>query len=242
MDGTTTGEQSKVQAAKDETKAQVRAVAETAGEQTRHVIADVTDEMKAQVSDQKGRLAQTVRRIGDELDQAAQNSEGMVASIAGQAATTSRDISSWIETHELQDVMTEAEDFARRRPVLFLAGAAALGFLVGRATRSAVSAARDNGARNQTIDLRQQGVGAMGPQGYSMPPAMGDPIQAADPHLTGDVVVDEVLLVERSGPLPQRGYDPESAYPNNDQPVDVGEVLPESGTTLGQGRRAGGPA
>lgn len=237
MDPTSTGtehtEQSKVQVAKEEAAAQAQSVAQTATEQTRSAVSSVTEEVKAQLSEQQTRLAATVRHIGDELEQASQGSSGTVADLAERAAHTSHDASRWLETHDARDVMDSIEEFARRRPGVFLLGAAALGLLVGRVTRSAVAARRNHGGAEQTIDLRGQEMA-------SVPPLMGESIQASDPHLTGEVVVDEVLLVESSGPLQQRGYDPESAYPNNDQPVDPGEVLPEPGTRIGQGRRERG--
>lgn len=229
----TTQTESKMQTAKEEAVAQVRSVAETATEQTRNVVADVTDEMKSQLSDQKGRLASSIREIGEELEQAAQGSSGTVADLAGQAASTTHDISRWIDTHDARDVLGEIEDFARQRPVLFVAGAAALGFLVGRVTRNAVAVARDDSRGKETIDLRQTPD-----PGLAMPVA-GTSVQASDPHLTGEPV-DEGLLGESSGPLQQRGYDPQSAYPQNDQPIEVGEVLPETGASIGQGRREEG--
>lgn len=210
MDATTTDEQSKIQTAKDEAATQVRSVAETAGEQTKHVVSDVADEVKSQLGDQKTKLASSIREIGDELEQAAQGSTGTVAGIAGQAADTTRQISSWIENHDARDVLGEIEDFARQRPVAFVLGAAALGFLVGRVTRNAVASARDNAG--PTIDIRQPA-----PQ-----PVAGT---AVTPHLTGQPT-DEAILGGPSGPL-QRGVDGGN--------VEVGDVLPGVDTTVGRG-------
>lgn len=203
-------EQSKIQTAKDEALEQARSVASTAGEQTKQVVSDVADEVKGQLGDQKTKLASSIREISDELDQAAQNSSGTVAGIAGQAADTSRQISSWIDNHDARDVLGEIEDFARRRPVTFVLGAAALGFLVGRVTRSAVASARDN--VSPTIDLRK-------------PQPQETPI-SAEPHLTGEPA-DEAILGEPTGPL-QRGFEAGE--------VEVGEVLPGVDTTAGRGQ------
>jgi gas vesicle protein len=222
VDATTANsEKSKVQTAKEEAVAQVRSVAETAGEQTRNVASDIGEEMKAQLGEQKGRLASSIREIGDELEQAAQGSSGTVAGLAGQAAQTTRDVSRWIETHEPRDVLAEIEGFARQRPVLFVAGAAALGVLVGRVTRNAVAVARDTSS-GQTVDLRQA---TAEPGGTSLHPV---------PHLTGEPV-DEAILGASAGPLQQRGM-------AADEPIVPGDVLPEAGPAIGQGRQAGGPA
>ncbi len=235
MTSTNETDQSTVTQAKEEAVNQARSVAQTATEQTKHVAADVADEVKSQLSEQKSRLASTIREIGDELDQTAQSSQGTVANIAGEAASRTRQLSSWIDTHEPRDVLAEVEDFARQRPVMFVLGAAALGFLVGRVTRSAVSVARDNTAgRSDTIDLREAnlpGMPVMEPEGASMQPAVGIPVE---PHLTGERTD---VLAESTGPLQQRGFDAESAYPKSDQPVEVADVLPQTGTNIGQVRR-----
>lgn len=237
MTSTPETDRSTVQAAKDETASQVRSVASTATEQTKSVASDVAGEVKTQLSQQKSKLASTIREIGDELDKTAASQQGTVASLVGEAADRSRQVSQWIDTHEPRDVLAEVEDFARERPVMFVLGAAALGFLVGRVTRSAVSVARDGTATSGsegTIDLREAnlpGMPVMEPEGASMQPAVGIP---SEPHLTGEPTD---TLAKDTGPLQQRGYDPESAYPKNDQPIGVGETLPETGTSIGQVRR-----
>lgn len=231
-----TTEQSTVQAAKEQAKEQVHNVAATASEQTRNVMSDVVDEVQGQVGDQKAKLAGTIREIGDELDRTAQNGQGTVADLAGQAADRTRQLSTWIDTHEPRDVLYEIEDFARERPVLFVLGAATLGFLVGRVTRSAVSAAReDSPTPSSTIDLREANLPGipMEPEGASMQPAVGIP---AEPHFTGESP-DVERLADSAGPLQQRAFDAESAYPKNDQPIGVGDELPEPGTSIGQGPR-----
>lgn len=230
-----TTEQSTVQAATEQAKEQAQNIAHTATQQTRNVVSDVTDEVSAQVSAQKAKLAASIRDIGDELEQTAQNGNGTVANLAGEAAERTRQISSWIDTHEPRDVLAEIEDFARQRPVMFVLGAATLGFLVGRVTRGAVSAARDNSSQpSNTIDLRETnlpGMPLMEPEGASMQPAYGIPVE---PHLTGQPTD---LLAEDTGPLQRRAHDEQSAYPNSDQPVETGDVLPSTGTSIGQVRR-----
>lgn len=225
MTSTTGTDQSTVQQAKDEAAQQAHSVAQTAADETRHAASDVANEVKNQISEQKRRLTTAIRGVSDELDQTAQSSHGTVASIAGEAASRTRQLSDWIDTHEPRDVLAEVEDFARHRPVIFILGAATLGFLVGRVTRSAVSSARNSDG--ETIDLRE----ATPPAVPMEPgPVVGVP---SEPHLTGE---STDVLAESTGPLQQRAYDRQSAYPKSDQPV-VGEVLPETGTPIGRVRR-----
>jgi len=60
--------------------------------------------------------------------------------LAQEAARRGGEISHWLDTHEPADVLQEVKRFARRRPVAFLALAAAAGVVAGRVTRGAVAA------------------------------------------------------------------------------------------------------
>lgn len=118
---------------------QARAVADTARQETHDVMEQVGTEVRQQVDHQKDRLAQGLRGLSDELSDVAQQRSGTLATVADDAAGRTRDASDWIEHHEPQDVIAAIEDFARRRPMAFLAGAAAAGVLVGRLTRGMTS-------------------------------------------------------------------------------------------------------
>jgi ElaB/YqjD/DUF883 family membrane-anchored ribosome-binding protein len=135
-----------------EAKGQVRSVAQTAGQQTRGLLSGVGHEVSSEVESQKGRLAQMLRELSDELEQAAgrtEGADGRVATFAGEAATRTREASSWIESHQARDLVDSVSDFARRRPMLFIAGSAIAGLVVGRLTRGMVDAARDQGDGQQ---------------------------------------------------------------------------------------------
>ncbi len=212
---------------------QIRAVADTAKEQTRDVMGDIAGEVNHQVHEQKDRLAAALREVGDELERTSATGNGRVAGLAGEASGHTREIAGWIESHEPGDMVRAVEDFARRRPMLFLAGAAAAGLVVGRITRSAMTSKPSRSVSSTPTVTPVSGgdvpaTGALSTGRTS--------VQASDPHLTGGPS-DESLLGESSGPLSQRAYDPESSYPNNDQPVvEVGEELPQAGVRIGQGR------
>jgi hypothetical protein len=60
--------------------------------------------------------------------------------LAQEAARRGGEIAHWLDTHEPADVLDEVKRFARRRPVAFLALAAAAGVVAGRVTRGAVAA------------------------------------------------------------------------------------------------------
>ncbi len=212
---------------------QIRAVADTTKEQTRNVMADIAGEVNHQVHEQKDRLAATLREVGDELERTSATGDGRVAGLAGEASGRTREIASWIEGHEPGDMVRAVEDFARRRPMLFLAGAAAAGLVVGRITRSAMSS---KPTPNTSTPMITPVSGGDFPATGALSSPGGTSVHASDPHLTGGAS-DEALLGEASGPLSKRAYDPQSAYPSNDQPVvEVGEELPQAGVRIGQGR------
>ena len=60
--------------------------------------------------------------------------------LAQEASRRVGEISHWLDTHEPADLLDEVKRFARRRPVAFLALAAAAGVAAGRVTRGAVAA------------------------------------------------------------------------------------------------------
>ena len=82
------------------------------------------DATRAPLADALEGAATTVRRQAptniSNLDTIAFRTAGALGTAAG-----------YIRTHDVQEMMADAEDAARRNPVPSLAGAAALGFLLG---------------------------------------------------------------------------------------------------------------
>jgi hypothetical protein len=69
---------------------------------------------------------------------------GMVPEVARQASERTRAVASWLAEREPGDLLAEVRTFARRKPGLFLAGAALAGVVVGRLTRGAIAAQSDD--------------------------------------------------------------------------------------------------
>ena len=65
---------------------------------------------------------------------------GPMTDLAHEASRRVGEISHWLDNHEPADLLDEVKRFARRRPVAFLAIAAAAGVVAGRVTRGAVAA------------------------------------------------------------------------------------------------------
>jgi hypothetical protein len=93
------------------------------------------------------RLNGQLSRAGDMLDQVAaairQGGDQVrgdmpdVASFTETAAGKVEEASTFLRSHDLDDIVREAESFARRQPVVFIGGALALGLLASRFLKAA---------------------------------------------------------------------------------------------------------
>ena len=127
---------------KDVAKSEVSNVASEAKYQARNLVDQTRSELRDQASNQQSQLASTLNSWASELGSMASKSEesGPMADLAHEAARRGGEIAHWLDTHEPADVLDEVKRFARRRPVAFLALAAAAGVVAGRVTRGAVAA------------------------------------------------------------------------------------------------------
>jgi len=76
--------------------------------------------------------AQALRHAGDDLRQ----TNGMVAGFVDGAAGQVDNAAQYLRGHSVNDLMTEAEDLARRNSTVFLGGAFVLGILAARFLKS----------------------------------------------------------------------------------------------------------
>ena len=127
---------------KDVAKSEVSNVATEAKYQTRNLVDQTRSQLRGQVNNQQSQLASKVHGLASELGSMASKSDesGPMTDLAQEAARRGGEIAHWLETHEPADVLEEVKRFARRRPVAFLALAAAAGVVAGRVTRGAVAA------------------------------------------------------------------------------------------------------
>lgn len=132
-------------------------VAETAKEESRRVAGETTrqartlyhatrEELRSQAGDQQKRAVGGIRSVGSELRSMAEagGQEGPVGGYARQAASKIDQVADWLESREPGALITEVKDYARRNPGTFLAGAAILGVIAGRVTRSVAAEVSDS--------------------------------------------------------------------------------------------------
>ncbi|MEU6428690.1 hypothetical protein ABZ860_22590 [Microbispora sp. NPDC046973] len=121
---------------------QARTVAHEAREQTRHVLHQLRRHTDEQARHQSRRAADTIRQWTGELEAIGDNAkpDSPMRGVVQQVAEQGHRAADYLETEGLQGAVRDVQDFARRRPGLFLAGALVAGFLVGRAVKAVASA------------------------------------------------------------------------------------------------------
>ena len=114
-----------------------------AGTQAKNLLGEARTQLTDQAATQQNNLATWISSIVDELDGMVDRSEsgdnaqqsGAATSLVRQVSSRARSAATWLEDHEPADLLTETSRFARQRPGMFLALAAAGGLVVGRLTR-----------------------------------------------------------------------------------------------------------
>lgn len=107
----------------------VREEAQGFASDLRDAARNLMDEQKARMADLAQGFAHALRRSADAF---AEEGGTVVARVAGRVADQVDDLSETVRNHDWRDMRTRIETAARRRPELFLAGAVAAGFFVGR--------------------------------------------------------------------------------------------------------------
>jgi len=100
--------------------------------------ASTFDEKKSDISGGLSSVAGSVRTVSQNLRSSdAQNAiTTTTAKYTDTAARKLEGIANYFETHDMRQMMRDTEDFARRNPLVFLGGAAALGLLAARFLKS----------------------------------------------------------------------------------------------------------
>lgn len=135
------------------------------------VVEQAQQTAEVQLSSQKDQAASTLHSLAESIREGGhrmRDEQPQVASFAEQAAERVDQASRYVREHEVRDFVREAENFARREPLIFLGGAFALGFLAARFLKaSSPSGGRSSqsGGRGQR-DWYAVGPGHAGGSGY----------------------------------------------------------------------------
>lgn len=155
-------------------KTEATEVLRDAGQQAKEVWNQARAELTSQSSAQQQRAASGLSNLSSELREMSQGGQhsGVASDLAGQAADKADQLATWLQNNEPADIINEAKAFARRQPGLFLAGAAVVGLLAGRLTRSLADDHRDDGADTASADRRDTGLPSGNPDAYARPAGM----------------------------------------------------------------------
>ncbi|MEU2351132.1 hypothetical protein [Modestobacter sp. NPDC049651] len=168
----TTGTPSTTDVAKDEarnvgqTAAQAGSqVASTAADQAKQVTTETKRQAQDLVAQGRSQLQEQARtgqqRAGQGLSEIAQQLRTMVegggqtpsgpaADLVRQAGDKVEQVAGWLQNREPGDLVNEVRAYARRRPGMFLLGAAVAGVVAGRLTGGVVSAHKDSNSSGGT--------------------------------------------------------------------------------------------
>lgn len=117
--------------------------------QVREMLAETQGQLQQQADAQANRLAGVLSQVGGQavaLASGRPEQAGPLVEYAEQAANWLDSAASHIEERGLEGLATDVVDFARRRPAVFLAGAAVVGFGVGRLVRSGAVSSNGDGS------------------------------------------------------------------------------------------------
>lgn len=175
-----------------------RDVKDETARQARDLLGEARGHLSQQASEQHQNVVTNLRSLSSELGSMHTDQPGIASELVGQARTRVEDVADWLERRQPGDLVDELRNFARRRPGVFLLGAAVAGVAVGRLTRGAVAAHSDDGGsttsgvsgpaagyEEPTGDLYAVGATPTTPHdptggppyaGYSTPREFGEPV------------------------------------------------------------------
>jgi hypothetical protein len=126
------------QRVKETAKEQAGAVKQEATAQAQNLLGQLRSDLRDQVAPQQERIASSVRSVSDEINALSRGEKpetdfvtGLLGSVSGRVDS----VAASLENKDAQDLLQDVRRFAARRPGTFLALAAGIGLLAGRATR-----------------------------------------------------------------------------------------------------------
>ena len=200
----------------------VDTVREKVRSQTQDVVASVQDFVDSQdlgpITEVAEDLGRRAREVGQEITDRAQRAGSRLGSQPSRWEV-------WFDSTP--------------RFMLLVAGAGLTGAAAGWLTRDRATSPESSSHHEPTSS---RGSESMSPQDETDPqehaPDERTPADVTPEHLTGDPAEDEPELANDSGPLAQRAYDAQSAYPSTDQPVvEADEDMAAEGTRIAEERK-----
>ncbi|MDQ0377624.1 hypothetical protein [Amycolatopsis thermophila] len=153
---------------------QAREVASEARDQARNLTEQGADQLREQARTSQRKAAENLHGIADQLQEMSdrQDQSGVASDMVREVAQRAKKVASWLDAREPGDLVEELRGFARRKPGLFLAGAAAAGLLAGRLTRGVAAGSASQGGTAPEPRM---------PTETAAPPSTGSPVPTPAP-------------------------------------------------------------
>jgi len=153
----------------EQAKQQAKNVVEQTQQKAGEVLDQAKNQTKSWAEDRKQAVAQSLSDVAVAVMQTGESlrgqaSTGKVADMTDYAAEVTDKAASYLRETSVDQMIGEVESFGRREPMLFLVGAAALGFVAARFLKSSGKTAQINAWQNPDrsspapIDMTPQGV------------------------------------------------------------------------------------
>lgn len=170
---------------------EVKQVADGATREARDLVQEGRAQLMTQARDGQQKAARSLHALADQLGRMSDQAEepGVASEVTRQVSERTRSVAQWLEHREPGELLEDIRRFARRRPGVFLSGAAIAGVLVGRVTRGAVAHQKDetgdggqSGSGRTAIGQDQSAATAVG-TGETGGAALPDPVLPGSPGL-----------------------------------------------------------
>lgn len=146
-------------------KDEASSVVGEAKSQARDLLHQTRGQLSDQAAAQQQRIAGGLQSAGSELRSMADSGDGGIATdLVRQTSERLSAVGDWIGDRDPAALLDEVKRFARRRPLVFIAGAAVAGIVVGRLTRALASGGSSSGGSSS-------GAGTSRPQLPATPAA-----------------------------------------------------------------------
>lgn len=143
--------QSQAQQVAQQAQQKAGQVANQAKQQTTSVLASQKDKAASSLDN----VAQALRQTSQQL----QEQQGGISQLGNKAADQVDSVSQYLRSKDVNELVNDAEGYARNNPGIFLAGALALGFLAARFLKSSPSSAGNGQYRSSGTAYTSGGTG-----------------------------------------------------------------------------------
>jgi ElaB/YqjD/DUF883 family membrane-anchored ribosome-binding protein len=122
-----------LQTSTSSTSEMVEATGNRVTNQARSVVRNLANSQKGRVAERLGGVAQVLHETAKNIEQ----QDATAGRYASQVADQFDRFTQNVKERPIEDLFGDAEEFARHQPLLFIGGAVAAGFLLGRMIKSA---------------------------------------------------------------------------------------------------------